>query len=563
MGRVVLAFRNPPKPFHLHRALAHFHSAPFNHALTRVTGYLLVIILTVAIPFAIPRRRRASFTSFWATHHLLILVFPVLLIAHAAALPSRALDEAAPIPPRGYHQSRVVSHMIVFIAAPLAIYVVERVRRVVRASRASRVVAATRHGDDVVEVRLAKPAGWRHAPGQYVHVCVPSLSLYEWHPFTIASAPDDAFIGLVVRRAGDWTAALHGLLESGGVLPVAAPPPVHPPTKPRLPAALSAVLSRRLSRRSNTSSALVSVPSPTRDGATTTQRSPVDAPLKSTPQSLGTPLPSRRSSVATSLIRRATCQPWDEDEAEQDAEAAADKTVNAAAAAADTAELGGGAEVPPPCYASPFAGVPPSAAPAPSPPLRVCIDGPWGAPTQNVGDYDVAVLIGAGVGATPMAAVLRAAAHELLNARCGTCGAINERALRLRQQKIHLVWVAQRVAGTEWLVSLLASLAAADDGNRFNLALHVTRDTEAAVSAARASAGPAGDFHVEAGRPDWGTLLTRVADEARDVPGVARVGVFVCGPHALAVQVRRECGRVNAARKAAGGGRLHFFEELF
>ncbi|RHY81248.1 hypothetical protein DYB35_001405 [Aphanomyces astaci] len=46
---------------------------------------------------------------------------------------------------------------------------------------------------------------------------VPELSTFEWHPFTISSAPEDELLTLHIRVAGDWTSALHNRLKQQGI----------------------------------------------------------------------------------------------------------------------------------------------------------------------------------------------------------------------------------------------------------------------------------------------------------------------------------------------------------
>lgn len=48
---------------------------------------------------------------------------------------------------------------------------------------------------------------------RYLNLKVPQLSKFEWHPFTISSAPTDEFVTLHIRGAGDWTNALLKLVE--------------------------------------------------------------------------------------------------------------------------------------------------------------------------------------------------------------------------------------------------------------------------------------------------------------------------------------------------------------
>lgn len=45
----------------------------------------------------------------------------------------------------------------------------------------------------------------RHQVGQYVFVNFPSISLQEWHPFSVASGPSDPYIDLYIRALGDHT----------------------------------------------------------------------------------------------------------------------------------------------------------------------------------------------------------------------------------------------------------------------------------------------------------------------------------------------------------------------
>ncbi|CAH0493699.1 unnamed protein product [Peronospora farinosa] len=44
--------------------------------------------------------------------------------------------------------------------------------------------------------------------GQYAFLCVPSISHFQWHPFTIASSPHEAMVTFYVEAVGDWTTKL-------------------------------------------------------------------------------------------------------------------------------------------------------------------------------------------------------------------------------------------------------------------------------------------------------------------------------------------------------------------
>lgn len=56
----------------------------------------------------------------------------------------------------------------------------------------------------VVEIRFVKPS-FKYLSGQWLWLNIPSLSHFQWHPFTITSSPSDEYISLHIRCVGDWT----------------------------------------------------------------------------------------------------------------------------------------------------------------------------------------------------------------------------------------------------------------------------------------------------------------------------------------------------------------------
>mmetsp|Transcript_7401 Transcript_7401/g.9702 ORF Transcript_7401/g.9702 Transcript_7401/m.9702 type:complete len:555 (+) Transcript_7401:156-1820(+) len=66
---------------------------------------------------------------------------------------------------------------------------------------------------DVIKVSFPKGDRWKYKPGQYVFICVPSLSIFQWHPFSISSSPADDMVSLHIRVLGGWTKALHKKID--------------------------------------------------------------------------------------------------------------------------------------------------------------------------------------------------------------------------------------------------------------------------------------------------------------------------------------------------------------
>lgn len=43
--------------------------------------------------------------------------------------------------------------------------------------------------------------------GQYIFINCPDVSYWQWHPFTLTSAPEEDFISVNIKMVGDWTKA--------------------------------------------------------------------------------------------------------------------------------------------------------------------------------------------------------------------------------------------------------------------------------------------------------------------------------------------------------------------
>lgn len=63
----------------------------------------------------------------------------------------------------------------------------------------------------VVRVAWPKSKAFQYAGGQFVFLCIPALSIWAWHPFSISSHPEHETVYLHIRVLGDWTRRLHSL----------------------------------------------------------------------------------------------------------------------------------------------------------------------------------------------------------------------------------------------------------------------------------------------------------------------------------------------------------------
>lgn len=148
------------------------------------TGFLLICILLImffcSLPFV---RRGGSFEIFYWTH-LLYIFFFILVLLHGP-------------------------NFWKWFSIPGCIFIIERALRFIwnRSDRGKTYVSSgIILPSKVINLVIKRPFHFCYRPGDYVFINIPSIAKYEWHPFTLSSAPEDEdHIGLHIRAVGQWT----------------------------------------------------------------------------------------------------------------------------------------------------------------------------------------------------------------------------------------------------------------------------------------------------------------------------------------------------------------------
>ncbi|NXA32559.1 NOX1 oxidase, partial [Eudromia elegans] len=383
------------------------HTTPEYVAFTTIpglTGVIITLALILMVTSSTEFIRRNYFELFWYTHHLFVVYFAGLVIHGIAGLvrgqTPQSMREAPP--------HRCAQHLLhgacghrcceepefgsipaeswKWVLAPVLLYIFERLLRVWRARQKVVVTKVVMHPSRVLELQLQKK-GFRMEVGQYIFVNCPAVSLLEWHPFTLTSAPEEDFFSIHIRAAGDWT---EGVIDAF-------------------------------------------------------QQQKAETP-------------------------------------------------------------------------------------------RIEVDGPFGTASEDVFQYEVAMLVGAGIGVTPFASVLKSIWYKFQQA---------DQALKTK--KIYFYWLCRDTGAFAWFNDLLASLeqkmAESGKADFLTYRLFLTGwDTSIANNAAlnfdTATDTVTGLRHKTIfGRPMWNTEFAAVATaHPRSV-----VGVFLCGPAALAKSLQRSC----------------------
>ncbi|KAL6235879.1 hypothetical protein BDW75DRAFT_127237 [Aspergillus navahoensis] len=183
------------------------------------------------------------------------------------------------------------------------------------------------------------------------------------------------------------------------------------------------------------------------------------------------------------------------------------------------------------------------------PKLRV--DGPYGAPAEDVFENEIAVLIGTGIGVTPWASILKNIWH---------LRASPNPPRRLR--RVEFIWVCKDTTSFEWFQALLSSLEAqsasdaAYQGSSEFLRIHIyltqrlDQDTTANIylNSVGRELDPLTELksRTNFGRPDFKRLFTAMRNGLQDQSYISglhthsrtEIGIYFCGPNVAARQIK-------------------------
>ncbi|ERN05757.1 respiratory burst oxidase homolog protein A [Amborella trichopoda] len=411
-----------------------------------VTGIAMVILMAVAFLLATSWFRRKSirlpwpldrvtgFNAFWYSHHSFAIVY-VLLIVHSWFLYLN----------KEWRQKTTW----MYIAVPIILYCGERILRALRAGRYTvDILKAAIYPGNVLALHMTKPRRFKYKSGMYIFLQCPQISTFQWHPFSITSAPDDEHISVHIRTSGDWTQEMRRLFSEK-----MRPPP-----------------------------------------------------------------------IGMSGLLRADNRCCDE------------------------------------------------RAKSKLPELR--IDGPYGAPAQNHKNYDVLMLIGIGIGATPFISILK----DMLNhmkfqerKESMSCAKIDtlRNLLDLEQEfqgwsrdfqakkrkrerdgptRAFFYWVTREQGSFEWFKGVMNEIAEIDhnaviemhnyltsvyeEGDARSALITMLQELNHAKNGLDIVSGTRVKTHFA--RPNWKGVFSKVASKNKD----ARIGVFYCGPLILAKELK-------------------------
>ncbi|ORZ17921.1 hypothetical protein BCR42DRAFT_412775 [Absidia repens] len=170
----------------------------------RVLGIAIVLLATVHMACMVSAW--AAFPSFMASHLYPIRVFKYefFVCTHLLAFGFiGAISKHTPYAMR-YFITGIVCYCLNLLASWFVQARLARVRAHVLPNDCTRL-----------SLRLSSPI--KHHPGQYIYVCIPRLSAFQWHPFTITNTQPtgegfcDTLVEVHATVRGDYTRQLYKL----------------------------------------------------------------------------------------------------------------------------------------------------------------------------------------------------------------------------------------------------------------------------------------------------------------------------------------------------------------
>ncbi|KAJ4987341.1 ferric reductase like transmembrane component [Stagonosporopsis vannaccii] len=358
------------------------------------SGYVMLFALMAIAITAAEKPRRANFERFWYTHHMFIVFFVFWSIHGAFCM---IQPDFAPF------CDGIGVFWEYWMYGGFA-YLAERIAREVRGRHKTYVSKVIHHPSNVCEIQIKKEHTTTRA-GQYIFLCCPEVSIWQYHPFTLTSAPEEDYISVHVRMVGDFT--------------------------------------KRLGK------------------------------------ALGCNLDKKAGG-----------------EKDQNSEEVAMRQI-----------------------------LP-----------RVYIDGPFGSASEDVFKFEVAVLVGAGIGVTPFASILKSIWYRM-----------NYPQSRTRLRKVYFFWICRDFGSFEWFRSLLLAIEAQDLDDHIEIHTYLTAKIKAddatniMINDANAEQDAITGLRAPTnfGRPNWDMIFKSI----RKIHAPAEAGVFFCGPKGLGSTLHVKCNK--------------------
>ncbi|XP_057860986.1 respiratory burst oxidase homolog protein A isoform X2 [Cryptomeria japonica] len=180
---------------------------------------------------------------------------------------------------------------------------------------------------------------------------------------------------------------------------------------------------------------------------------------------------------------------------------------------------------------------------------RLYIDGPYGSAAQDYSKYDVMLLIGLGIGATPFISILKNIANNFNNPPAYHTDDVEQG--KKTGTNAYFYWVTREQSSFEWFKSIMNEVAELDPKSVIEMHNYLTSVYEEGDARSALITMVQALHHAKRGvdifsgtpvrthfaRPNWHKVFSRLAMRHQGT----RIGVFYCGPTVLAKELNMLC----------------------
>ncbi|XP_046642950.1 NADPH oxidase 5-like isoform X1 [Daphnia pulicaria] len=540
-----------------------------------LTGWGLCVILGVMIPCSLPFVRKTGYFELFYWTHFLHYPFWALLILHGP-------------------------HFWYWLVGPGALFIILekllRLRNRMTGKGRTFINYAILLPSSVTHIVCRKPPNFNFHAGDYVYLNIPAIASYEWHPFTISSAPElPDLIWFHIRGVGGWTNKLYEYFKREQIKQREFE---HHSLRPAslFVSSNQSVFQTNVSL-GNQSATIASAKNTTENqppfGWTKTRR-PYNPQISITLSEVSTSeSPAGAQSVAHTGYRYMRHPPEIinlpvpiEDPRNDDLPHVMWKKINRKKGLRDpfgqetlrarrtnvNKQVGENGESS--VRDNRPNGITTISDAIPDPtqmvegvniylPLEITMDGPYGTPSSHIFRAQHAVLIAAGIGVTPYASILQSIMHRYYTSlqKCPNCryswaNQMPESIMNLK--KVDFFWINRDQRSFEWFVHVLSQLEMEQVemdsalGRFLDLHMYITsalKKTDLKAVGLQMAldllyAEEKRDLvtglktRTNAGRPNWDKVFQKLVDEDK-----GNVTVFYCGPPELSKVLKKKCNK--------------------
>lgn len=157
---------------------------------SNTSGYILIAVMTALILTSFPPIRRNFFETFFKLHWMFFIFTFVLAYTHQSA-------------------DQMSYGAFFWLGDVVYRYFYLAKTKYPREAQAYALAANV--------IKISFPKGqFNYRAGQYIFICIPELTRFQWHPFSLSSSPNQDIVSIHIRVLGDWTSQLLDLVKPEG-----------------------------------------------------------------------------------------------------------------------------------------------------------------------------------------------------------------------------------------------------------------------------------------------------------------------------------------------------------